>query len=92
MHNLLQQITHNHNVNTCTEHKSTKSPNNLNCSGYNLDLHNGEEDGNKVTPKSPGTFIVIIQQKRKLVPENPKTNKYKNASPMVMPVYTCSRK
>jgi hypothetical protein len=45
--------------------------------GYNLiDHHDGNKDGNKVTPKRLGTFR-FIQHNIKLVLENPKTNKNK---------------
>ena len=47
--------------------------------GHNLDLHDGEEYGDKITPKSPGIFRVF-QQNIKLVPENPQATKNKQIS------------
>ena len=51
----------------------------LTLQGHNLDLQDGEEYGDKITPKSPSTFR-IVQQNIKLVPENPKAYKNKQIS------------
>jgi hypothetical protein len=61
-----------------------RTPNNkelqqLTLHGHNLDLHDGEEYGDKITPKPSGIFRVL-HQNIKLVPENPKANKNKQIS------------
>ena len=76
IHNTQRQQRHDQNI---LRTKRDKELHQITLQGHNLDLHDGEEYGDKLTPKSMGTFR-IIQQNIKLIPENPKSSKNKQIS------------